>query len=68
MAEWYKIDHAGKLFPAVAGPENSSTYRLSMILTSPVNPSLLQQALDGVMTRFPLLKMELSNGLSSRRA
>ncbi|MFB5675651.1 alcohol acetyltransferase [Paenibacillus terreus] len=63
MAEWYKLDHAGKLFPAVAGQENSSTFRLSMILTSPVNPSLLQQALDGVIKRYPLLKMELSNGL-----
>ncbi|MBD2872778.1 alcohol acetyltransferase [Paenibacillus arenilitoris] len=63
MEEWYKLDHAGKLFPAVAGRENSSTYRLSLMLTSPVNPSLLQRALDEVITRFPLLDVELRNGL-----
>jgi NRPS condensation-like uncharacterized protein len=63
MEEWYKLDHAGKLFPAVAGRENSSTYRLSMMLTSHVKPSVLQQALDSVIKRFPLLNVELRNGL-----
>ncbi|GIP14783.1 hypothetical protein J40TS1_04250 [Paenibacillus montaniterrae] len=63
MEEWYKLDHAGKLFPAVAGKENSSTYRLSMMLTSQVKPSVLQDALDSVMKRFPLLNVELRNGL-----
>lgn len=63
MEEWYKLDHAGKLFPAVAGRKNSSTYRLSMMLTSDVEPSVLQQALDSVMKRFPLLNVELRNGL-----
>ncbi|MGG3305964.1 alcohol acetyltransferase [Paenibacillus lautus] len=63
MEEWYKLDHAGKLFPAVAGRENSSTYRLSMMLTSHVKTSVLQQALDSVIKRFPLLNVELRNGL-----
>lgn len=63
MEEWYKLDHVGKLFPAVAGKENSSTYRLSMMLTSQVKPSVLQDALDSVMKRFPLLNVELRNGL-----
>ncbi|MGG4341247.1 alcohol acetyltransferase [Paenibacillus lautus] len=63
MEEWYKLDHAGKLFPAVAGRENSSTYRLSLMLTSHVKPSVLQQALDSVIKRFPLLNVELRNGL-----
>ncbi|EGG31600.1 alcohol acetyltransferase [Paenibacillus sp. HGF5] len=63
MEEWYKLDHAGKLFPAVAGRENSSTYRLSIMLTSRVKPTVLQEALDSVIKRFPLLNVELRNGL-----
>lgn len=63
MEEWYKLDHAGKLFPAVANKENSSAYRLSMMLTKPVNPETLQQALDKVISRFPLLNVVLRNGL-----
>ncbi|MBK1678589.1 alcohol acetyltransferase, partial [Rhodospirillum rubrum] len=63
MEDWYKLDHAGKLFPAVAGRENSSTYRLSMMLTSPVHEEVLQTALDDVISRFPLLNVELRNGL-----
>ncbi|MEK3732062.1 alcohol acetyltransferase [Paenibacillus sp. FSL M8-0334] len=63
MEDWSKLDHAGKVFPAVAGKENSSTYRLSMILTSPIDPELLQKALDKVISRFPNLNVELQNGL-----
>lgn len=63
MEDWYKLDHAGKLFPAVAGRENSSTYRLSILLTNLVDAEVLQKALDGVITRFPLLNVELRNGL-----
>lgn len=63
MEEWYKLDHAGKLFPAVAGKENSSTYRLSFMMKSPVKEQLLQEALDSVIPRFPLLNVEMGNGL-----
>lgn len=63
MEDGYKLDHAGKLFPAVAGRENSSTYRLSMMLTSLVHEEVLQTALDEVISRFPLLNVELRNGL-----
>lgn len=63
MEDWYKLDHAGKLFPAVAGQQNSSTYRLSFLLKHPVKPPILQKALDSVITRFPLLHVEMGNGL-----
>ena len=62
MEEWYKLDHAGSCFRG-CGRENSSTYRLSMMLTSQVKPSVLQEALDSVIKRFPLMNVELRNGL-----
>ena len=61
--KWYKLDHAGKLFPAVTNNKNTSTFRVSMIMNRPVNPPILQQALDTVMERFPMMAVKLNYGV-----
>lgn len=63
MNTWYKLDNAGKLFPAVAKNINSSTYRVSVALTTKIDPVILQQALDTVIKRFPLLDVKLNRGI-----
>ncbi len=63
MDKWYKLDHAGKLFPAVTNNQNTSTFRVSMILNNTVAPSILQQALDTVMERFPMMAVKLNYGV-----
>lgn len=63
MDKWYKLDHAGKLFPAVTNNVNTFTFRVSMILNSTVVPTILQQALDTVMERFPMMAVKLNDGV-----
>ncbi|MDQ0174929.1 alcohol acetyltransferase [Bacillus chungangensis] len=63
MDRWYKIDHAGKIFRAVAKGANTSVFRVSMIMNEPVNAKRLQEAVDLVIKRFPTLAVELHQGV-----
>jgi len=49
MEKWYKIDNAGKLFPAVTDEQCTSTYRISIMLTELIQPEILQQAVDIIL-------------------
>ncbi|MDR0885723.1 MAG: alcohol acetyltransferase [Clostridiales Family XIII bacterium] len=61
--KWYKLDHAGKLFPSVTDTTNTSTFRMSMILDRFIDPMTLQEAVDKVIVRFPTLAVKLDSGL-----
>lgn len=61
MTSWYKIDNAGKVFQAVK-TINSSVYRLSAIMTEPIDATLLQDALNAVIGRFPTLAVKVYKG------
>ena len=62
MDKWYRLDHAGKLFPAVADVNNTSTYRISVVLTEFVQEEQLQQAVDIVINRFPTMATRINKG------
>ncbi|MBE5787239.1 MAG: alcohol acetyltransferase [Clostridiales bacterium] len=63
IKRWFKLDNAAKLYPAVSTSRWSSIFRVSAELNAPVNPALLQQALDLVLPRFPALKVRIKAGL-----
>lgn len=63
MNRWFKIDNAGKIFRSVSTESNTSIFRVSMILTEPVQEEALQNALDDVLKRFPTLAVKLEKGL-----
>ena len=63
MDRWYKLDHAGKLFPAVADANNTSTYRISVMLTELIHAEQLQQAVDMVVNRFPTMATKMIKGV-----
>jgi NRPS condensation-like uncharacterized protein len=63
MDQWYRIDHAGKLFPGVTNGSNTSIFRVSMLLKDPVDPEILQRALNTIMHRFPMLAVKMKKGL-----
>lgn len=63
MEKWYKLDHAGKLFPAVADANNTSTYRISVMLTELIQEERLQQAVDIVINRFPTMASKINKGV-----
>ncbi|QEN04331.1 alcohol acetyltransferase [Thiospirochaeta perfilievii] len=63
LNNWYKLDNVAKLFPAVTTGRNSSTFRVSIILKREIKPDLLQNALDLVITRFPMFAVRIRRGL-----
>ena len=60
---WFKLDNAGKLYPAVSNSRWSSAFRVSAELTEPVDPQRLQRAVDRVMPRFPSFKARMRRGV-----
>ncbi|MGI6168366.1 MAG: hypothetical protein ACOYI4_01435 [Christensenellales bacterium] len=61
--EWYRLDNAAKIYPAVKQLQWSSLFRFSVSLTSRIDPVLLQQALDRTIKRFPVFSLRLKRGL-----
>lgn len=60
---WYRLDSAGKIFPAIVTNRMSTVFRLSASLVEPVSPSRLQRALDETICRFPAFQVRLRSGI-----
>ena len=63
MNKWYRLDNAAKVFPSVTSKRNSSVFRFAAILTQPVDPQALQQAVDKVMPRYPMFAVRMRKGI-----
>jgi len=63
MPPWYRLDNAGKLYPAIRGSRRTTVFRLSADLTAPVHVGRLQDALDRLMPRFPYFAVHLKRGV-----
>ena len=62
-SRWYKLDNAGILYSALQREEYSAIYRFSALMTEPVRPAALQNAIDRVMPRFPGFAVRIRRGL-----
>jgi hypothetical protein len=60
---WYKLDNAGKIFPAVSQDERSNVFRLSFYLNETVQPNILEEAVNKILPRFETFAVQLKNGL-----
>ena len=56
---WMRLDNAALIFPAALRRHWSNAYRISFSFTDPVDPALLQRALDAVAPRFPSVIVRL---------
>lgn len=56
---WMRLDNAALIFPAAQRKHWSNAFRLSFTFRDPVDPALLQQALDHVAPRFPSVCVRL---------
>ncbi|MBQ9996888.1 MAG: hypothetical protein IJP32_10985, partial [Clostridia bacterium] len=45
-AKWKRLDNAAKIFPALAGQEDSEVFRIACALHEDVDPEILQAAVD----------------------
>lgn len=60
---WYRLDNAGKIYPAVRTKRWSGNFRISITLTEEIDPIILQQALDDLRKRIVNLNLELKKGV-----
>lgn len=59
---WFKLDNAGKLYPAIANARWSSVFRISTLLKEAVDPEALQRAVEHVLPRFPSMAVRMRRG------
>ncbi len=61
--DWYKLDLSAIVYPTLQRRDFSSVYRLSVLLKEPIQPDILQQAVDITLERFPTYKTAMHSGL-----
>ncbi len=62
-SNWYKLDNAAKIYPAISGPGSGSVFRVAVQLKEDVDPQILQEALTVTIPRFPTLAVKMKRGL-----
>jgi len=60
---WYKLDNAAKIYPAISGIGSGSVFRVAAQLNTDVDPQVLQEALSTVILRFPTFGVRMKRGL-----
>lgn len=60
--DWYRLDNAAKIYPSTTTDRSPAMFRIAVSLTKPVKLSILQQALESVMPRFPYFQVYLKRG------
>ncbi len=60
---WFRLDNAGKLYPAIKNSRWTSLYRMSIAITEPVEPVALQQAVNDILPRFPSFAVRIRKGV-----
>lgn len=60
---WMKLDNAAKIYPAAMSRGWMALFRLSASFADPIDPDILQLALDNTIVRFPVFAQRLRRGL-----
>lgn len=60
---WFKLDNAALIYPAISSEKWNSVFRLSVVTKAPVDPVKLQTALDETLNRFPFFNVALKEGV-----
>jgi NRPS condensation-like uncharacterized protein len=63
VRRWYRLDNAANVYPAVKSRTRTGLFRLSATLREPVQPHLLQQALNSTLKRIPSFSVRMRSGL-----
>ncbi|MBE0701394.1 MAG: hypothetical protein IH571_06885, partial [Acholeplasmataceae bacterium] len=59
---WYKVDNAGKIFPAISKHGRSNVFRLSFYLNEPIDKDMLELAVNKILPRFEAFAVQIKNG------
>ena len=60
---WYSLDNAAKIFPAVCSEKRPYNFCFSAILTENVDVEKLNRAINNILDRVPTFKTKLKRGL-----
>lgn len=60
---WFKLDNAALIYPAISSTNWNSVFRVSVILKQTVDPDKLQIALDDTLKRYPFFNVALREGV-----
>ncbi len=63
MADWFRLDNAALIFPAVRRRDWTNAFRVSATLNETVQPEILQRAVDMLLPRFPSVYVCLRKGM-----
>lgn len=63
VRRWMRLDNAAKIYPAARTRRWNNMFRLSVTMCDPIDPELLQEALDRVVVRFPSICVKLCRGI-----
>lgn len=61
--DWFPLDNAAKIYPAIVSKENSVIYRVAFILKEDVKKDILQNALEKTVKRYPAMGVRIKKGL-----
>lgn len=60
--KWMRLDNAATIFPAIMRRDWNNVFRISAQLTEPVDPKILQSAVEKILPRFPSIAVRLRRG------
>ncbi|MDL2327806.1 hypothetical protein LJC64_04045 [Ruminococcaceae bacterium OttesenSCG-928-A11] len=63
QGRWHRLDNTANLFPVITSKRGSNVYRMTIDLTEPVAPELLQQALEKTLPWFDAFRVRMRHGL-----
>ena len=60
--QWYRLDNAALIFPAIIRKNWNNVFRVAVTLTEPVDPEILDRAAAELLPRFPTIFVRLKAG------
>ncbi len=60
--QWYRLDNAALIFPAIIRKNWNNVFRVAVTLTEPVDPDILSRAAADLKPRFPTVFVRLKSG------
>lgn len=61
--EWYRLDNAAKIYPAISSSRRGSMFSLIAKMTEDVDKDLLNEAVNIILSRFPTVDVKLTRGV-----
>lgn len=63
IQKYFRFDNAAHIYPAIRNQKQPGVFRASVTLNQPVNPLILQEALNAALQRLPGFSVKLRKGL-----